>query len=229
MVKKTILVTGGNKGIGFEICRLLAAEGHRVILCGRNLDALKAAQEKLKLKDNPVFIELLDVLAIDTYPDFFKRVDAQFGSIDVLINNAAIFFKETDDLESLTYETFDQTLKTNLYGPIFLTKTFLPHIIQQNGRIVNISSELGVMSRMGARFLSYRISKSALNAFTIHTAKEHPEITAVAAHPGRVNTDMSGSKTAREPQEAAEHIAWLATSPEVVSGKLYFDKKILDW
>lgn len=225
---KIILVTGGNRGIGFEICRQLAHRGHQVILTARTTEKVQEAQAHLAKLGVQVQGEVLDVNQTASFEAFAQHIEAKYTRLDVLINNAGIFLKET--LQSLTEEVLNQTFQTNLYGPVFLSRAFVP-LLQKSkeGRIVNVSSFLGAMSDMNRNYTAYRLSKAALNAFTLHLSVEYPLLKINSCHPGHVQTDMGGVNAQRTVEKGAETPVWLALAADMPSGKFFFDKQIVDW
>ncbi|CAN1157474.1 (+)-neomenthol dehydrogenase [Linum perenne] len=155
---KTV-VTGGNKGIGFEICRQLASNGVTVVLTARDENRGLQAVQKLR-HDNIVFhqLDVADSSSISSLADF---VTAQFGKLDILVNNAAIFgatFQHHDDgnpkmnwLDSITdtYELAEECFKTNYYGAKRMIETFLPLLqLSDSPRIVNVSAGMGKLTHI---------------------------------------------------------------------------------
>lgn len=225
---KTILVTGGNRGIGFEICRQLAKMGHRVILTARTQKSAGEAKTKLAEMGLDVRAEVLDIDQVSSFGAFAEDLRGVYDCLDVLINNAGIFLKTS--FHSLTEEALNQSLKTNLFGAVFLSQQLVP-LLQKSkgGRIVNVSSFLGAMSDMNKNYTAYRLSKAALNAFTLHLSVEYPLLKINSCHPGHVQTDMGGVNAQRTVDKGAETPVWLATAPDIPTGKFFFDKQVVDW
>jgi NAD(P)-dependent dehydrogenase (short-subunit alcohol dehydrogenase family) len=158
-----VVVTGGNRGIGFEISRQLAARGAEVVLTARNDDAGKAATRKLAAQNLTVQFHSLDVTSpknIDALRDFLKRT---YGRLDVLINNAGIIDKNDTHGLDVDMETVRVTLETNALGPFLLSQVLVP-LLQRSkrARIVNLSSGMGAFSEMEGDYAAYRLSKTAL-------------------------------------------------------------------
>jgi len=159
------------------------------------------------------------------------------GRLDVLINNAGIFI-DSDDADpstvlTVTPATFEQTMRTNVLGPLILIKAAAP-VMQENGygRIVNLSSGLGQLSDMGGGRPAYRISKAALNALTRTAAGDlaAANIKVNAMCPGWVRTDMGGPHAERSVEKGAETAVWLATLGEDgPTGGLFRDMKPIHW
>ena len=231
-MKKTILITGGNKGIGFETARQLGKSGHEIILTSRDTGRLNDAVEKLKNENITVAGLLLDVSSETSIKSAVTEFSKLKLNIDVLINNAGIGLK-TDI--SLTFDDdaiLIETLTTNSLGPLRVSKAFLP-FINRPGRIIMISSGGGSMSDpVGGWWPAYCVSKSFLNAITRHLAIDlAPEkISVNALCPGWVKTDMGGPNASRNVTKGAETPAWLATeADQKLTGMFFRDKKPIPW
>ena len=146
------LVTGGNRGIGFEICRQLAAQGLAVVLTARDATKGKAAVKALQDDGLDVEFHRLDVTSCRSIRACVAAVAEQRGRIDVLVNNAGIMIDPRGSrfLDS-KLDTYRDTLETNLFGPLQLAQAVVP-LMKANryGRIVNLSSGLGQLAEMGA-------------------------------------------------------------------------------
>jgi NAD(P)-dependent dehydrogenase (short-subunit alcohol dehydrogenase family) len=231
-MKKTILITGANKGIGFETALQLGKLGHEIILTSRDADRLKEAFEKLKNEDIDVIGLLLDVSSetgIKSAVTEFSRLNK---TIDVLINNAGIGLKADKSLLKNDEAVLFETLATNSIGPLRVSKAFLP-FINRPGRIIMISSGGGSMTDpVGGWWPAYCVSKSLLNAITRHLALElAPEnISVNALCPGWVRTDMGGPDASRNIEKGAETPVWLATEAnQKLTGMFFRDKKQIPW
>jgi len=230
MTSKKILVTGGNRGIGFEICRQLAKMGHQVILTARTQDKAHQAQEKLVQLGFTVQAEVLEVDKPASFTNFAQKLSDRYQHLDVLINNAGVLLKDKLSFQSVDEAALLQTFQTNLIGPILLSQQLMPLLQKSDkARIVNVSSFLGALSRMGENYTAYRVSKAALNAFTLHLSMEYPDLLVTSCHPGHVQTDMGGTTAPRTIEKGAETPVWLATAPDLLTGKFYFDKEVTDW
>ncbi|HEY6823722.1 MAG TPA: SDR family NAD(P)-dependent oxidoreductase, partial [Steroidobacteraceae bacterium] len=191
------MVTGGNRGIGLEICRQLAARSElRVILCSRDAAKGETAIKTIKNHILNISSEVLDVSDARSIETFAQRMAKQHGRCDVLINNAGVMLDPRGSrvLDSKV-ETWQDTLAVNLLGPLRLIQALVP-LMKKNryGRIVNVSSGQGQLSDMGSGTPAYRVSKTALNALTRTLAAElHGSgILVNAMCPGWVKTDMGG-------------------------------------
>ncbi len=230
---KIALVTGGNKGIGLEICRQLAQRDITVILTARSHE--KGFQVCESLKKERIYVEFrqLDVTAFDSFHGFAESLRTDFGRLDILINNSRILIDQELTGLTVTKEIFTKTLETNLYGPLFLCQVVIPLMKQNNfGRIVNLSSDLGALHKIGAGYPAYRVSKTALNAVTANLAAEVMEhnILINAVHPGWVRTDMGGQNAERSIEEGADTAVWLALlQDDGPTGGFFWEKKQFQW
>ena len=227
-----VVVTGANRGIGFEISRQLANRGAQVVLTARKPEVGKAAVKKLAAQNLTVQFQPLDVTSnksIIALREFLKRA---YGRLDVLINNAAIIAKGDAPGLEIDMETVRVTLETNALGPLHLSQTLAPLLRRsKHARIVNISSGMGAFSEMEGDHAAYRISKTALNAVTAILAAELRDRIAVnAACPGWVRTDMGGRSADRDVTEGADTPVWLALdAPQRLTGKFVRDRKVISW
>jgi NAD(P)-dependent dehydrogenase (short-subunit alcohol dehydrogenase family) len=231
MNKKTILVTGANKGIGFEIVRQLLILGHRVILGARDETKGQEAIEQLKKENLDAFLLSLDIDNPTSVDNGFEKIKKKFNQLDVLINNAAILIKEDRSLLRNHDEITAQTLRTNVYSQLNVTRKFLP-IISDGGRIIMTSSQGGSMTDpVGGWSPAYCVSKSFLNAVTRHLAYElQSRSIAVNAYcPGWVRTDMGGRSAPRSVEQGADTAVWLATNDKIQTGKFFRDRKEIPW
>jgi NAD(P)-dependent dehydrogenase (short-subunit alcohol dehydrogenase family) len=204
-----VLVSGGNRGIGFEACRALAATGARVLLGARRLpDGEKAAGLLAKAGSvTPVALDVGDSRGIETLA---ARVKREHGALDVLVNNAGVYLDGGADALQVPEETIAKTLDANLHGPWRLARAFAHGMAARGrGRIVNVSSGMGALSSMGAGSASYRVSKAALNALTLVLAAELKAsgISVISFCPGWVATDMGGKNAPRSPKTAGAELA----------------------
>ena len=235
--QRVAVVTGGNRGIGFEVCRQLARAGLRVVLTGRDLARAEQASRVLRGEGLDVVSHPLDVTKDESLSGLEQVVRDGYGRIDVLVNNAGISVDEARGIRSIldgqVIDALRETRETNLVGPMRLCQAIVPLMKQAGyGRVVNVSSQLGSLSSMETGYESYRITKTALNAVTRILAAElrGTGILVNAACPGWVRTEMGGPSAPRTPEQGADTIVWLATLPDDgPSGGYFQDRKPLPW
>ncbi|HAA30115.1 MAG TPA: short-chain dehydrogenase [Cyanobacteria bacterium UBA8553] len=226
---KTALVTGGNKGIGFAICKGLLAVGFEVVLAVRSHDKGKEAAEQLQSANSPVRIAELDVTNDDSIHRAVEHLSQEINHLDVLVNNAGIYPDEGVNILTISRNLLSLTMNTNTFGAIRVTQAFLPLLEKTpTARIINVSSGYGELNGLSADVPSYCLSKLALNGATIMLADAlRPKGIAIYAMcPGWVRTDMGGAGASRSPEQGADTAIWLATeaSPNL-SGKFFRDRK----
>lgn len=232
-MSKIALVTGANRGIGFETCRQLALQGLKVVLTSRNISDGQKAVTKLQDMGIKVAYHALDVTEPGQVVTLQNDIEQEFGRLDVLVNNAGVYLDESMSIFNVPLDVVRKTMEINFYGPLMLCRAFIP-LMRRNryGRVVNVSSELGSLSQMGGSIAAYRISKTALNALTrIVAAEVKPyDIKVNSVSPGWVRTEMGGAAASRSVEEGARGIVWLATLPEEgPTGGFYRDREVLDW
>jgi NAD(P)-dependent dehydrogenase (short-subunit alcohol dehydrogenase family) len=228
---KTALVTGANKGIGFEVARELARMGLRVFLGARNIEAGRAAAEKLQADGDVAFLEI-DVSDAGSIRRAGDELAGQADHLDVLVNNAGILLDEDKDALTITPETFQATLRTNTLGPWLVAQAFAPLLKKsREPRIVNVSSGGGQLEDGADGWApAYCVSKTALNGVTVQLAAALPKCAVNSVCPGWVRTDMGGENASRSVAEGAATIVWLATdAPHDLSGKFVKDRKVIPW
>lgn len=227
------VVTGANRGIGFEVCRQLAHRGVRAILTSRDEDKGQAAAGRLEAEGLAVDYHSLDVADPQSIQRLRDFVEGQYGRLDILVNNAAIYLDDRHSLLAVDYDLLRLTMKTNAYGPLLLTQAFVPLMRKNNyGRIVNVSSGIGELSNMGSSWPAYRLSKILLNIQTRIIAGElhGSNILINAMCPGWVRTDMGGPGAPRSIAEGADTIVWLALLPDDGPQGGYFrNRRPIDW
>jgi NAD(P)-dependent dehydrogenase (short-subunit alcohol dehydrogenase family) len=213
-MKRTVLVTRANRGIGLAIARRLAELGHPVLLGSRDVKAGESAAESLRrlsLDAQAVHVDLTVTAAIDAAINDLGNSGLQ---IDALVNNAGILH-EKPLLEPTDSEITD-SIAVHLSGPLHLMRSLAPNMIARGYvRIVNVSSGWGSFAEgMGGPGV-YGVTKAALNALTLRFAKELPSSIKVNAMcPGWVRTRMGGQSATRSPDEGADTAVWLATLPD---------------
>lgn len=239
--ERIALVTGANKGLGFEISRQLAKQGIKVILGARDPRKGQEATEKLQQEGLDIQFHQLDVTdaaSIEATRDFLEQ---NFGKLDILVNNAGIILDWGTNPSNVEIAVLRQTFDANFFGVFAATKAFLPLIRKSNaGRIVNMSSTLGSLGNtldvnspyFDFRGFAYQSSKTALNALTVQFAKElaDTQIKVNSACPGWVQTDMGSADAPLSVEQGADTPVWLATLPENGStGGFFNSRQPLPW
>lgn len=231
------LVSGGNRGLGFETCRQLAARGHRVILTCRDSSRGERAIQRLAEEGLRVDHLPLDVTDAASVSELAAEVRRRHGRLDILVNNAGILPDPMDPEASsvlrASIDTIRQAFETNTLGPLRLCQALVPLMREHDyGRVVNVSSGMGQLDQMNGRFPAYRLSKTALNALTRILADElqGSNILVNSVCPGWVRTDMGGANATRAVEEGVDTIVWLATLPDGSPSGLFFrDRQPIPW
>ena len=242
--KKVALITGANRGIGFETARQLGQQNVIVLVGARDIDTARAASDKLtaeKIEAYPVVLDVNSETDRKAAADFISQ---KFGSLDILINNAGVG-GEGGILNAHTSTTTDQefqnVFRTNVLSVVAMTREFLPLIKKSEaGRIVNVSSILGSLTLQSApnspiapmKAFAYNASKTAVNAFTIHLAAElkDSKIKVNSAHPGWVKTELGTQHAQLEVSEGAKTSVDLALlGPDGPTGKFIHAGAELPW
>jgi NAD(P)-dependent dehydrogenase (short-subunit alcohol dehydrogenase family) len=224
-----VLITGSSRGIGREVARQLAGRGYDVIVTARRAaDAARAAKEIGARYSHA--LDTSDAESIDALGGF---IEAEIGRLDVLVNNAAILLDEGESIADVDPAVFEETWRVNTLGPLLMTQRVIPLLRKSGeGRVVNVSSGAGQLSRMSTYAPSYSTSKAALNAITIQFANalRRDRILVNCVDPGWVRTDMGGRSAPRSVAEGADTIVWLATLPnDGPTGGFFHDRKQIAW
>ena len=220
---RVALVTGANRGIGREIARRLVRDhGFHVLAGARNPGEVVADEHLVPLR--------LDVRDADSVGAALAGVEANPGSLDVLVNNAGIYGEPTGAAD-YDLDDANEVIETNVFGPWRLIQASLPLLRRSDSpRIVNVSSGAGQLAEMGGGRAAYRLSKAALNALTRTLAVDEPLIMVNSICPGWVRTDMGGAGASRSLEQGADTAVWLATMPEGgPSGGFFRDREPIPW
>ena len=226
---RVALVTGGNRGLGLEVCRQLARLGHVVLLGSRDLAKGQAAARDLPGDVHAVALDVADAEAPAVVVADAKR---RFGRIDVLVNNAGVHYDTWEGVADADWRIVREAFETNLFGAWRMAQAVVPLMRDAKwGRIVNVSSEAGSLATMGAGTPAYATSKAALNALTRILAAEvrGTGILVNSVCPGWVATDMGGAG-GRPVEPGGASIVWAATLPDDgPTGGFFRDGKPLRW
>ncbi|WP_433430779.1 SDR family oxidoreductase [Nonomuraea sp. CA-141351] len=234
---KIALITGANKGIGYEIARLLAGQDVTTIVGARDEERGRAAAERL----GQPYVRL-DVTDEASVTAAAKWIEQEYGKLDILVNNAAI----GGDISSITPSTTPaaavrEVYETNVFGVVAVTNAMLPLLRQSEaGRIVNMTSELGSLTMAmdpetpywQFNVLPYNSSKTALNMITVSYAKELMDtpIKVNAANPGYCATDLNGHTGFRTAEQGAAIAVRLATlGADGPTGAYLEDAGVIPW
>jgi len=223
------IVTGGNRGIGLEVCRQLAELGHTVVLGSRDLE--KGARAAADLNGD-ITVCQLDVSDSDSVDRAAAWVRDRFGAADVLVNNAAILYDTANRALTVDLEVVREGLETNVFGAWRMVQAFLPLLRRSDhGRIVNVSSEAGSLASMGGGAPTYKVSRAGLNALTRLLAAElrRDGVLVNSICPGWVATDMGGPG-GRPVSEGAASVVWAVTLPDDgPTGGFFRDGRPVPW
>ncbi|MBG1258755.1 SDR family oxidoreductase [Nostoc commune] len=239
---KVALITGANKGIGYEIARQLGSRGATVLLGARDIKRGEEAANKLRLNEIDARSVQLDVTDQKTIDSAGKQIESEFGKLDILVNNAGMI-SDGDRLppSQVDIETLRHTYETNVFGVFAVTKAMLPLLKKSTaGRIVNLSSGLGSLTHNSDpnyefadfKLLAYNSSKTAVNALTVLLAAELKDtpIKINAADPGFTATDLNQYQGHRTVEQGAIAAVRLATLPDDGSSGGFFDEDgVVPW
>ena len=218
---RTALITGANRGIGLAVARALHQEGLRVILACRDLaEAERAAPPGARA----LALDLADPAAIA------RALAALEGPVDVLVNNAGVC--PEGGAETVSMEVVREAFEVHVFGPLALIRGLLSGMRARGyGRIVNLSSGWGSFAEGLTGPFAYSVSKAALDALTLHLAKDlEGDLKVNACCPGWVRTRMGGDAAPRTPEQGADTPVWLATLPaDGPNGGFFRDRKRIAW
>ncbi|MCC5033881.1 SDR family oxidoreductase [Streptomyces sp. WAC 00631] len=241
---KIALVTGANKGIGYEIANGLGALAYRVGVGARDDARRESAVEKLRAAGVDAFGVPLDVTGDRSVTEAAELVEEQAGRLDALVNNAGISGETGpgwgQDPTSLDLDVVRTVVETNVIGVIRVTNAMLPLLRRSaSPRIVNVSSSVGSLTRqadpdidVGPVMAAYAPTKSYLNAVTVQYARQFAgtDILINAACPGLVATDFTGFNGPRTPEQGAATAIRLATLPDGgPTGSFFEDDGVIPW
>jgi NAD(P)-dependent dehydrogenase (short-subunit alcohol dehydrogenase family) len=244
--KKIALITGANRGIGFETARQLGQKSIKILVGARSEKNGKQAEAELKDQGFDAEFVLLDVDDAKTHESASRYIDETYGRLDILINNAGIFIDQNEEngapvaASKTSDEIFRKTFDTNFFNTVALTQKFIPLIKKSDaGRIVFLSSGLGSLNLHSDpaspiynwKVPAYDISKTALNGYAVHLAYELKDtpIKVNAAHPGSVVTDMNANGEIPVEEGAKTSVALATLPPDGYTGKFIYLGNELPW
>ena len=234
------LVTGANKGIGYEIAAGLGALGWSVGVGARDEERLEVAVAKLRAAGLDAFGVPLDVTDDASVAAAARQIEAGAGRLDVLVNNAGVLGGWPQEPTLVDLATVRTAVETNVIGVIRVTNAMLPLLRRSaSPRIVNMSSSVGSLTRQttpgaetGPISVAYAPSKTFLNAVTVQYARElhDTNILINAACPGYTATDLNGFRGVRSPEQGAAIAIRLATLPDDgPTGGFFEDAGMVPW
>lgn len=238
---KIALVTGANKGIGFEVARELGHQGITVLLGARNAELGKAAETKLKAEGVDAHFVDLDVTRPETIKAAQQAIQKQFGRIDILINNAGVVAKGDGPPSVADPEAVRQVLEVNFFGVLAVTQAMLPLVRKaSSGRIVMVSSGLGSLTWnadpewpfAAVKPLGYNGSKAILNMLTVQLAWELRDtpIKVNTVNPGYTATDLNGNSGHQSIAEgAAETVRQALVPDDAPTGGFFETGGVVPW
>lgn len=231
---KTAIVTGGYRGLGLSIVKAYLREGARVAVCGRSVENLKALDESLKDYEGQYMWSQCDITVSLEVSNFVKKVIYEFGSVDILINNAAIFGSNTS-LADYDPKLFRNVIEVNLMGSLNISQCVLPHMTEQDyGKLIHITGSLNMSGQVHGG--AYYVSKIALSGFSDILSSEYSEtrITSNLVNPeglteeGNIHFFNSGDEADKvTPEEIQDLFVFLASAESNgINGRTY---KACDW
>ncbi len=235
-MEKTAMITGANRGLGYEAARLFLENGYRVVFAGRSLAALEDARHKLDPAGARSHVFTLDVSCPNDIQSIPGRLAEAGIQLDILVNNAGVFPRDGDPVDGLSH-----ALQTNVIGAVALTMALSRHLLSApQPRVVMVSSALGSFAQCAGNdaplaeksFLAYQTSKAALNMATVCLAKQFAATPLIinAISPGWCRTEMGGDDAPRSAEQGAEVIFHAATLPPgSPSGTFIGEDGILAW
>ena len=237
---KVALITGANKGIGYEVARQIAKSGWTVLAAARNEELGRQAAARLQAEGLKVQFVPIDLDRPETAVTAAETIRSQFSKLDLLINNAAIATQEDGPPSKVNLEAVRRSMQTNFIGTIAVTQAMLPLLLAAGkAQIINVSSDLGCISQQTnpdwkyapVKVLGYCASKAALNMLTVQLAYEFRDrnIAVNSVNPGYTATDLNGNSGPQSIEEGAAEIVRVALLDPPVSGKFLETAGEIPW
>jgi NAD(P)-dependent dehydrogenase (short-subunit alcohol dehydrogenase family) len=240
--QRIALITGANKGIGYEVAQQLAAQGFIVLLGARDAERGAVAAKNLQEQGFDAHFVPIDLVSVASISQAAAQVDRQWGRVDVLVNNAGVNYEFATQVRpsSLNLESLKATFETNVFGAFAAIQQFLPLLKRSaDASVINVSSTLGSLTSLsdrtnpfyGVNTLAYNSSKTALNALTVSLAKDlaADRIQVNSICPGWVQTDMGTDAAPRTVDRGASIILKLATMPQPPTGGFFDETGEIPW
>ncbi len=238
--KKVALITGANKGIGFEVARQIAKAGWRVLAAARSEELGKEAVAKLQAEGLDVHFVRIDLDLPETAVAAAETTHNRFGKLDLLVNNAAVASQGDGPPSKVDLEALKKTMHTNFIGTVAVTQAMVP-LLQAAGKaqVINVSSELGSISQQTnpewkyapVKVLAYCASKAALNMLSVQLAYEFRDgsIAVNSVNPGYTATDLNGNSGPQSVAEGAAEIVRAALLDPPITGKFLETTGEIPW
>lgn len=216
---KVVLITGGGRGLGRAIALEFAGKGASVAVVGRSIEEIERVADQIKSNGGRAIAVQGDLMKHDVPEKITGRVAKEWGSIDILVNNAAV--ASSQDVENTSISLWDKTINTNLRGTFLMCRAVIPYMKDKGGCIVNVSSTCGKHGLAG--MAAYSASKFGVIGLTESIAAENEKIKAFAICPGSIDTrifnDLFPDESAKSgPEHAARKISQLCSSTDIPSG-----------
>lgn len=238
--KKVALVTGANKGIGFEVARQMGLAGWTVIVAARDQALGTSAVEKLSSEGLDAHFVRLNLDAPETAAIAADIIKHQFGHLNLLVNNAGTSQKGDGPPSKVDVHAVEATMHTNFVGSLVVTQAMLPLLLSAGaGQIINVSSELGCISQQTNpdwkyapfKLLAYCASKAALNMLTVQLAYEFRDngISVNSVNPGYTATDLNNHRGSQTVEEGAAEVVRVALLEPPISGRFLEAGGELPW
>jgi NAD(P)-dependent dehydrogenase (short-subunit alcohol dehydrogenase family) len=238
---KVALITGANKGIGFEVARQIGHTGTTILVGARDPRVGQDAVAKLTAEGVRAQFIAVDLNDHSTIRAAARSIDEEFGHLDILVNNAGVITQGDGPPSTGSLDAIETTFRTNFFGTIAVTQAMLPLLRKAaSARIVNVSTSLGSLTQNGdpnytfaaTKLLGYNSSKAALNMLTVQLAYELREtpIKVNSADPGFTATDINGHRGTQSVPEGSIEAIRLALLPDDGPTGTYSDSKgIVPW
>ena len=241
--QRIALITGANKGIGFEAARQIAAQGFLVLIGARDDAKGREAAQKITANGGKAENIVIDVTSNASVAEAARSITEKYGRLDALVNNAGVNVEFSAGMPAPSATKVDDvktTFETNVYGPIRVTQAFASLLRKTKGaRIVNVSSTLGSLTSLSnpanpfyqLNTAAYNSSKTVLNAWTVAFAKEFlaDGVAVNSICPGWVKTDMGGEGAPRSVEQGASIIVKLATMEQPPNGTFVDENGPIEW